>query len=330
MKPFIRSLLIIAALILIMVAILIPLLNRHSTDFEIKRPEKITRIVLHEGETSVILRKQDHRWQVNDTFPARKDAIRFLMHTLENMEVKSVLSGDVVKKILSDKGIRRIRVSCYRGAIPVRTFMYIPAEKGLTGNLVHRPRSRKYFTVYLPGEEEVSVFPFTTNLYYWRSHKVFDFLPGEVREVTLQHLQTPEKSFVAGVDSTDRYHFRLLQESFPAGYLPDTAKIARYLTYFQSLEFDEFAWQLSPEQRAEILSDTGKYLLKIVSADGDTVQIRTIPKKQSVPGRQDTTEAPDPDITWAWIKPPGELVILRYYRIDPWLKDPEYFLIPVL
>jgi len=185
------------------------------------------------------------------------------------------------------------------------------------------PNEGKFYRVYLPGEEGTPL-PFTAVSYYWRNHHVFRYLPGEVTRVSFRYTNKKNKSFT--VDQTNRGYFFEVNppdSSLPAR--PDTGRIERYLTYFQSLDFDEFAFRLTREEKEKILKSPPRYEFRIQAGTSDSVLIVTYPMIRDTIDVRGTNPREDPDLTWAWVEPPGELVILKYYRIDPWIKEPAYF-----
>ncbi|NOY37943.1 MAG: DUF4340 domain-containing protein [Chlorobi bacterium] len=325
MKRTVRNIFMVIVAAGLITAVSLHFRKSRETSFSLQDTGKLTRIELRTDTSRLLLEKKDGRWLVNRQFPVRKEAVKYMLHTLEKIEIKSAVSGKALQEVLDDTAAQTVQVRCYRHLLPVRSFRFILTTRNPWGNVMSKPGSKHYFTGYVPGDETLTGYPFTTNLYYWRSHEVFHFLPGEVQEVRLLYLQHPEKSFEAGTDTSGHWFFRLFQGDIPPDVSIDTSRIQRYLSYFQALSFDDFAWRIPAAKRVKIMQQPALYLLEIISDSGDTIRIRTIPRKPDTAPEGTGTPSFDPDITWAFIEPLHDLVILKYYRIDTFIKEPEYF-----
>lgn len=303
--------------------VLLILNRRHGDVFSLRHPEKLTRItLLGEQDTTILLRKGT-TWITPGGDEVRSDAIRFLLYTMKHLEIKSPVSGPMAGQLLSDSSYRRCKIKFIRGMIPVRRFTCLIPRDITHGYLLRKPGHRKFYRIYLPGEEGTPL-PFTAISYYWRNHHVFRYLPGEVTRVSLRVTNKKNKSFTVGKTARG-YFFEAGDPDASLPAKPDTGRIERYLTYFQSLDFDEFAFQLSREEKDSILKSPPRYEFRIKAGTSDSVLIVTYPMIRDTIEGNGTKPREDPDLTWAWVEPPGELVILKYYRIDPWIKEPEYF-----
>jgi len=88
-KPY---LIIVSVLLLITVLIVVlkkPFLT-NDTEFAIKDPDEVTKIVLDDENRTLTMEKKDFKWRLNNKYQVRINAIQFFLETLSRIKIKSL------------------------------------------------------------------------------------------------------------------------------------------------------------------------------------------------------------------------------------------------
>ncbi len=295
--------------------------------FQLKEKEigHMSRIVFREDTVTLVLKKEKNGWRVNNRWPVRPRSIRVLKKVLLHMEVKSPVSEDLVRQVKTDTSVRHIEVRIFRGVFPLKRFeVYAGKRIPGRGAMMRRARKKKWSIVYLPVEQVNPAVFFITDPYYWRDPTLFNYRPGKVREVQLQYGDAPGTGYRVGIDTLSHAYYFLPDDTTLLGQPEDTNRIRTYLTYFQHLECDEWDRSLTPAARDSILHQKPLYILSVMDFQGKKISMRIYP----LPNRhqEESSSAGDPDVARAWVTPLNEMVLIRYYRIDPLLQEAEDFI----
>ena len=315
--------------ILILIAVLV--LSRKETSapgkiFQVKaaKVNKISRIVFKEDTTTLVLKKEQKGWMVNDQWKARIRAIKVLKKVISQMEIKSPVSEKMATGVLKDTASRHVDVIIYGNFFPLKKYEVCINPRIPGGNMMRLIRKKKWYIVNLPAGDVNPAAFFVTDPYYWRDRTLFNYLPGQVIKVTLEYGKKPLTGYTVGMDTLTNHFYFYPEDTSLKIKQADTGKIRTYLTYFQHLECDAFDRSLSPGSTDSILKQTPLYTITATDIFGKNFRMQVYP----VPDRSSYAGAPafDPDVARAWVLPLQEMILIRYYRIDPLLQDSKFFI----
>ena len=315
--------------ILILIAVLI--LGRKETYapgkvFQVKtgKVKNISKVVFKEDTTTLILKKRQKDWSVNGQWKARPRAIKVLKKVISQMEIKSPVSEKMATGILKDTGSRHVDVTIYGRFFPLNRYEVCLNPRIPGGNMMRLIRKKKWYIVNLPAGDINPAAFFVIDPYYWRDRTLFNYLPGQVIKVILKYGKKPLAGYTVGMDTlTKQFYFYSEDTSLKIKQV-DTGKIRTYLTYFQNLECDAYDRSLSPGSKDSILKQTPLYTITVTDIFDKSfrMQVYPLPDKRSHAG----APAINPDVARAWVMPLKEMILIRYYRIDPLLQDTEFFI----
>ncbi len=303
-------------------------MRQHSAQpgrqFQVKDPEKIRRIVFRRDTVSLQLREKGGEWLINGKWKVRPRALKTLLRVLGEMEVKSPLSGDLLRKVLNDTSGIRTEVTVYGRLLPEKRFEVIRNPRIPGGNIMRMFGKKEWYILQVPGEDIDPAALFVTDPRYWRDLSLFHYLPGEVTGVEIRYGHQKKRGFYAGTDTlTGKVIFRPFDTAL-AGLPVDSGKVKRFLTYFQDLSAD--AWEGAPEQGQRETTQRGEplYEVKVEAAGRKDFRMEIFPlyRRDSL-GREQV----DPDVARARVEPPGEMILIKYYRIDPFLLKNDDFIL---
>ncbi|GEM_PF-4830978 len=294
--------------------------------FQVRQGDRVQAVILRRDTARVVLRRKRTGWQVNGRWPARPRAMKVLEKVLREIEVKSPVSGDLAARVLADPRARHTRVTVRGRLFPLKHFQIVRDTLLPGGNMMRlKGRKKKWYITWLPGEEVDPASLFVVDPYYWRDMTLFRFLPGEVYDVQVHYLGRDD-GYRAGYDTLSGRVTFLPDDTALAGLPVDTARVMRYLTYFQHLECDEYDRLLPPAQQDSLLETPPLYSLTLAACRHRSFRMRVYPLLPDDPAKSRIIT--DVDVARAWVEPAREWVLIRYYRIDPLFLKAEEFITP--
>ena len=314
-----------AALLLAVFVVLRQQAAQPGRQFRVKRTEKVRRIVFRSDTVTLMLRKKkEGGWMVNDAWLVRPRAIKTLLSILKRMEVRSPLSGAMLREVLGDTASQHLEVAVYGRLFPEKRFEVVRNPRIPGGNMMRLQGKKEWYILQVPGEDIDPAALFVTDPRYWRDLSLFHYLPGEVTGVEIRYGEQEKEGFYAGRDTlTDRVVFVPFDTAL-AGLPVDSGKVRRFLTYFQDLSADAWTGREQPERKDLFQRNTPLYRIKVEAAGRKTFRMSIYPYYRSDSLGK---ECPDPDVARARVNPPGEMVLIKYYRIDPFLLKAEEFVL---
>jgi hypothetical protein len=291
--------------------------GRRDTSFAVKPGTVITRIEMYQGDKRLTLSLDEGIWMVNKTAEARKSAVRFLTEIIEGMKVKSPVSAEMFRSEVIEKGIEPVKVGVYSKRRLLKSFFVYGSGSNSYGNIMKIKPSSKPYIVYLPGFENSIGSVFTINELYWQPFSIFHYLPGEIAAADVRYYSDAASSFKI---INDRGNFTLAGDS---GNLTgwDTSNVRRYLSYFTSIPFESWAFDLTDRERDSIRSDNPFCEITITLQDSIRRTLALWEKFK----KSDSIMVMDTDRAYGQMDRMEELIIVRYFDIDPVLKRRSYF-----
>ncbi len=327
MKQY-RTYIIIIGLVIILLISLI-LIRRYggfsvdSSDFSIKESDRVTAVILEKQEERLMLTKGESGWMVNNRYEARPSAIRFLLETLSRISIKSTVPESQFQEEWKRDSSSVIRVEIRERPGRVRSFLVYPVTSNAYGNYFKKREKGTPFIVNIPGYSGNVGSLFVTNEKFWLPHTLYSCQPSEIRMVRLLIYDNELQSFVIYQESPGAVKLRSLPEEEIVQNL-DTARVYRYLSYFNNLRFERWVFDSDSVDIHAVLSLQPRHKLTIQEQSGRSVTIRTYP---IIRGMENGEPEIDLNRVYARMNDEKELVIVKYVDIDPVLKERGYFLL---
>jgi hypothetical protein len=265
----------IIAAVLVAVAIILVLnkgnttLSADSKDFAVEDTASIYKIKLSDklGNSTVLERKGDGYWMVNNKWKADRRQVDLLLKTMRLVEVKNPvplkarndviarMASSAVEVVLSDKDGDEIKTYYVAGPTPDEegTLMLI---KGAPEPVVtHIPGFVGYLTPRYPAKPQD-----------WRSTEIFALNPTTITQVSISYTGDPTASFALDVKGDD---FIL---SDPRGKR-ETMKVPplhakQYLSKFREVYWEIFA-PLDQNKKDSVLASQYAAVIKVKTTKGD-------------------------------------------------------------
>ena len=287
--------------------------GKKQTRFASLPKKEITRIELSENERHLVLTLEADGWKVNGGKEARKNAVLLMIRILTEMSIKSPVSAELFDNDIKSKRIEPVVVRVFEKRNLLSSFIVFRTTGNKYGNIMKVRESAKPFIVSLPGYEGEIGSAFTTDELYWKPYTVFNLRPTEISEISLENLSDTTLSFRIN----RKGEAFILSDNMKALTGWDTTKVKRYISYFTWVPFEDWAKDISSEEKSRIESQKPLYRLKVVASDGSENSLTMWERNND--GETDT------DRLWAKINGREEFLIIRYFDIDPLLKRITYF-----
>jgi hypothetical protein len=315
----VRNILLSVILIIIVVVVILykgrSPFGRSQSSFGVDEQKEITRIEFSDGTRKLFLTREGEKWMVNDKWEARKSGITFITHILREMKIKSPVSTELFETEIIDKGITPVKAKVFENNRLLCTFLVFKTASNTFGNIMKVREGAKPFIVAVPGFEGDIGSAFVVNELYWQPFTIFSLLPSEISSVALENPGDTASSFrITCINNT--YTFSGSGEILKGW---DSARVKRYISYFTWIPFENWAFDISGEEKKKIESGTPVFRISVRKTDGNE-KVLTLWKRY--PGGNETS---DSDRMWARSSERDELFIVRYFDIDPILKKRSYF-----
>lgn len=318
-KIVLRGVFVSIALILILLLVFrnrLPF-GEGNSSFATEPQRGITRIEFSEQGVKLSLRKEEGKWVINEKTEARKSGILFILRILQEIKIKSPVSADLFESEISDKGIEPVKVKVYEDRKLLKSFLVYKTPSNSYGNIMKIREMSKPFIVYIPGYEGNIGSAFTLNELFWQPYTVFNLLPSEIESVKFENIADTASSFIV-TGKNHHYTLSSLNREIPGW---DSTLVTRYLSYFAWIPFENWAFEMSGEEKNRVESRQPLYRISVTTASGKILILTLWEKMKEHQGSLEK----DSDRLLGRTRESNEFFVMRYFDIDPLLKKRSYF-----
>ncbi|MBN1387356.1 MAG: hypothetical protein JW965_02860 [Bacteroidales bacterium] len=310
---------------IIIIVILLFIIGRHvpfgadNSVFYVENTERINRILISDENKSVSLTLNTDGWYVNDEYRARSQAIDFLISILGDIRIKSPVTDKTYNDLLQNNSTREIEVQVFNSRKIIQSFyIYLNNEVDYPG-IMQKRKKTKPFIVHLPGYDTDPCSHFVPDSRYWMPNMVFELNPGRISEIHFRYFNMPDSSFsiinngaAMAFISKDYNNERI-----------DSVAAGRYLSYFTWVPFETWVYDISTAEKDSITENNPYFSLEVITDDPDTLKLLTWKRMIMKGGRM----VEDTDRLLGSLNGGEDLFVIRYYDLDPLIKEPSYFII---
>ncbi|MBP5677701.1 MAG: DUF4340 domain-containing protein [Bacteroidales bacterium] len=340
--------LIVAVAIIVILAVIIGVNgSRKATfkqDYHVKDTSTVTRIFLADKQNNEVLltRNADSSWTVDNQYPASQPLVDLLLETLNTMRIRQQVNRNAIPNVVKDLSARAIKVEVYQRVYRINWFggklRLFPHEKrtvtyyvgretqDMMASFMFREGDKQPYVVHIPGFRGFLTPRFIADPIKWRSHSIVDLNVAQIERIELAIPAQPEESFA--IQRDDDGFFMEVQGHRVDAF--DTARVARMLSSFTYLNFDEFAGIVPNSFADSCVSGKPRTILTITDTDGNSRQLRTYIKYTNPDDlaniqNPEMYETFDLDRLYAIIDD-KDTVLIQYYVFDNILQPASYFL----
>ena len=316
------GLFILLGIVLLVTVILIqrnrsPFGNRNAS-FSIENTGKINRVQISEGDKELSLTREDGTWILNSVFEVRKTAISFLLKTLSGIEIKSPVSEELFRELVTVPGVEPVVVSITGSGRIRRSYLIYKTPDPEFGTIVKRTERSMPFFVSLPGYELDPGSHFVADENFWKPYSIFDLNPDEIARVEIKYLDRGISGF--NIDLTG--DSVILRGSDLQLLDHNDRQVKRYLSYFTFIPFETWAFSLDIMTKNELIATQPEIEMILTLRDGEVKNLKLWTRTIDSEGEK----VPDTDRLYGELNNTGEIFIVKYFDIDPLIKSSEYLI----
>jgi hypothetical protein len=231
-------------------------------DFAVKDTAAINRIFIADRRgNSVVLEREKNSsgiatglWLVNKKYHARKDAIKILLETLYNVQMRNYVAKSAYNTIVKQLASTGIKCEVYLNdnSKPYKVIYVGSSTQDTKGTFMMLENSSVPFVTEIPGFDGYLTPRFFVNEAEWRWKNVFNLRSNEIGSVEVSYNPDLNRSFRIKYDSEN--NFSVSSPVSGAVLLhPDTTKVVNYLSQFTDVNFEFFDFMMNKQQRDSML-----------------------------------------------------------------------------
>ncbi len=295
-------------------------LGRWETGFAVKNYERIDRIVICSGDSEVRLEPEGDVWLLNSRFEARKEAVDQLLQTFGRLRVSSPVPlsqrDDVMKKLAEEA----VTVEAATGRRSRKFRVWSPGRGSPTYMI--RDGSDQPYVVEIVGFEGHVASVFEVDQGYWRTNLLFNYRPGDISEVVVQHREDSAGSFV--LRQPQRQHYRLF--AYPGNDEYDginDSLVVRFLSNFIYVPYERLAREDEALMADSLLLAGHDHYLRVTCREG---YVSELSLHRIISGYEDSGPVFDIFRLHGIIDGGTDMVVVPYHSVDLLLRSSSYFI----
>lgn len=308
---------IIAVLAMVLISRQVPFGAKHSA-FHVENTDRIYRILISGDNREVELIRRDGQWFLDGDIEARKPAVDMILKILRDIRIKSPVSDELFNQVVDSDNAQHMEVRVYGKNRLIQSFHVYKNTEGSLPGIMKRRRATRPFIAHMPGEEADPAMYFIADREFWMPNIVFALSPEQISRVKVMYTDKPDSSF------TIRKKGRQLDFYSPGseGGQLDTLAAGRYLSYYNYIPFESYAYDLGREQKDSVSAHPADLSIEVVTDGADTSRLMAWTRKIMKGGSMVT----DTDRLWGSVNGGEDLFVIMYYHLDPLIKYPSYFI----
>ncbi len=287
--------------------------------FYVENTERIDRILIRYQNESANLTREPDGWYVNGEHEARIQAVEFMLKILKDIRIKSPVSNGTYNDLLNDENTREIEVRIFGDSKMLQSFFIYMNNKIDHPGIMQKRKKTKPFIVHIPGYETDPCSFFVSDYRFWIPYMVFGLRPDRISEIHFNNSYMPDSSFTI-INNGGKISF--MTKDYENERI-DTMAAIRYLSYFTYVPFENWVYDISADEKDSITESLPYFSLEVVTDDPDTIRLLTW--KRMINDRE--RKAEDTDRLWGSLNGGEDLFTIKYYDLDPLIKQPSYFII---
>ena len=238
------------------------------------------------GGNTVLLKRGDKGWQLDDGTPATPEMVQSMLATLMNLRVDRPVPAKQVDNMNRVMAASAIKVEIYEDAPAfilfghgffvkerkVKTIYIGPATQENIGNYaILEGMEDKPCIIYLPGFRGIISPRFSPLKQDWVSHQMLSTKPTRIQSLNVFNCRNNNESFT--IKKVDERHFDLYNSDDVKVALYDTAKVFNLLAEFRDKKYQSIATGLDQDEVQHILTENLFKVITMTDIQGNTIKL---------------------------------------------------------
>ncbi|MDQ3051093.1 MAG: DUF4340 domain-containing protein [Bacteroidota bacterium] len=307
-------------------------INEELRDFAVKDTGSVTKMFLanKSGQQTLLEKKTSGDWVMNGKTLARQDAVKTLLASLHDIEVRSPVGKKAYNNVIKTIAANGIKVELYNSNGLLKTIYVGGPTQDQLGTFMYLENSTVPFITHIPGFDGYLTPRFIVNEEEWRVKNVFRLNDGSLKSLSVTDRQQKDKSFTITQDQKGNYSLSDGEAKNLGNVSQD--KIINYLQSYRMLNYEMNEKSLTPEQKDSVKATSPFRTIVLVDETGKSTQIdfwrRPLTGSTVNKALEDGTPFPyDVDRMIGSINKDPELIVVQYFSFEKLFRRPADFLV---
>ena len=294
-----------------------------ETDFTVTDTAAVDSIFIaaKDGRNNLFKRLPNGRWSINNKYLVRKDMIKMLLETMNQMTVKRPVSRAARNNVIKTIAVKGIKVEIYSKGELQKTFWVGGNTNDWLGSYFIMQGSENPYVVHIPGFNGFISGRFNVYEIEWRNRELFQ---STLR--TIQSLSVSYPKWEMGNGKWEMKNGKISENSFEiifdsAGFKIegvirlDTTKLISYLNHYKNIQIEHYFSSLKEGFRDSLDKVTPLCIIKLVDIHAQNTNSITIYDKEN-----------DPDRMIGVVGKTNEIVSIQHFVFDKLMVKRGYFI----
>lgn len=287
-------------------------------DFAVNQIEQVDKIVITSKTPSrVELLKSGDSWTVNGSFPARPSSMKYLLKTLDKMEIKHPVPKNGIDPILTDMAAIGIRVDIFKNGKKDKTLFVGNNTADEKGTYIMLEGALSPFAVHIPGFEGYLRSRFIYDPVLWRTKELINIEQKDIEWLTMEYPNQKESGFKIVQDEQSLSLFDIHGNAHPLKSL--VAK--NYLSSFKDIAHEGFISLSDPVQPEEIRTLPKIFTLTIKEKGKSPFTLNSFQKTEYIKNNDGTGFYQQVDKNRLFATDGDSYFLIQYFVFNPMLKQ---------
>lgn len=277
-----------------------------ETDFTVTDTAAVDSIFIahKDGRNNLFKRLPNGRWSINNKYLVRKDMIKMLLETMNQMTVKRPVSRAARNNVIKTIAVKGIKVEIYSKGELQKIFWVGGNTNDWLGSYFIMQGSENPYVVHIPGFNGFISGRFDVLQIEWRNRELFQ---STLR--TIQSLSVSYPKWEMGNGNIPKKGFEIIFDS--AGFKIegivrlDTTKLISYLNHYKNIQIEHYFGSLKEGFRDSLNQVTPLCIIRLVDIRAQNSNSITIYDKEN-----------NPDRMIGVIGKTNEIVSIQYFVFD--------------
>lgn len=295
-------------------------------DFAVEDTSQITKIFMADkNNNTVLLERKADNWFVNDKFPARADAIKVLLKTINGLAIKAPVPKAAHNSVVRNLATNSVAVEIYDRNGLIKKYYVGNTTSEQTGTYMLLEGSSVPFSIHLRGFTGFLNSRYFIDEDMWRAPVVFQCKFTDIKSVSVYHKADSVKSFKIEALQDNNYSLENLKTGEKMKRF-DTIEAKFFLSGFKRLCYDDILTNMTVSVRDSLLKCEPDHIITLETKNGNKTMLEAY-RKKTFPDKRSHIPTPEYDVDLMFGRINGEdLVLIQYYVFDPVLIGLDYFL----
>ena len=302
--------------------------RKEDRDFAIEDTAAVTKIFLADknNHSATLERTETGLWILNGKEKTRQQGVDLILDCLKKIRVQSRVPKNTYNTVVKELSTTGIKMEVYlnKEDKPFKVYFIGGSTQDVLGTYMMLENSTVPFVTEVPGFTGYLTPRFSPVERDWLIHEMFNLTPDEIKSVSIEYANQPEKSFM--LERTGNANRVTSLYTYEEIKSPDTIRISNYLGGFRELNFETWDRFLDDKQTDSLRAQPPVSILTVVDNKGSktTVPMYLKPVTASSLAQTDSTGKDlkyDIDRMYAFINGGQQLVTIQYFVFNKIFAD---------